>query len=91
MAMSPDLMKLIAGGAGKTAPAMPQPGGEQAAGPALIDSSPLLEEKGHTSGLALIADLSDPIGVHWPGPRPRLTPHNHPADLLTALCTRSSC
>ena len=32
--MPPELMQLIAGGAGKSAPAMPQPGGEQAAGPA---------------------------------------------------------
>jgi len=39
-----------------------------------------LEEKGQASGLAAVAQVTRPVGVHRPGTRPRLPADDHPVD-----------
>lgn len=57
---------------------VPRPTVEDSARLLLLDAAPLFEEKWHTGFLALVAEIDDPLRVHRPRTRSRLTAHDHP-------------
>jgi hypothetical protein len=44
--------------------------------------SPLLKEEGHFSVIALISKVSNPIDFDRSVPRPRLSTHDQPVDII---------